>query len=109
VRNDFHLHAQGMSARLADELIPFGAVYVACPLAPGQKGVKTGRQSWERHAQGPAPPLSKAIRMQEDMDVPPHSYVRVHENPKRHPQAALVEWRERIVYEDAQMVVVDKV
>lgn len=99
-----------MSARLADELIPFGAVYVACPLVSHtQKGTKTARQSWERHAQGPAPPLSKAIRIQEDMDVPPHSYVRVHENPKRHPQATLVEWRERIVHEDAQLVVVDKV
>ena len=94
----------GLTGSLSDELIAFGAVYVARPLAPGEKRVKTGR------VPGPIPgvKMSKAMRVVTDTAVPPHSYVRVHENPKRHLAAREVPWGDRIIYKDQNIVVVDK-
>jgi len=103
------LGALGLSARLADELLDFGAVYLARPLVPGARGVKTGspapglRGSSEAGAGGVA--LSKPMRVLGDVPVPAQSYVRVHEHPKRHLTALNVSWARHIVHQVRPRVV----
>ena len=111
------LTALGLSAGLADELMSFGAVYLARPLIPGERRVKTGarppgvRSSGAEEAGGGGGggvTLSKPMRVLGDMLVPALSYVRVHEHPKRHLAARDVSWEQRIVHLDEDKVVVDK-
>jgi hypothetical protein len=111
------LTALGLSAGLADELMSFGAVYLARPLIPGERRVKTGarppgiRSSGAEEAGGGGDggvTLSKPMRVLGDMLVPALSYVRVHEHPKRHLAARDVSWEQRIVHLDEDKVVVDK-
>jgi len=111
------LTALGLSAGLADELMSFGAVYLARPLIPGERRVKTGarppgvRSSGAEEAGGGGGggvTLSKPMRVLGDVLVPALSYVRVHEHPKRHLAALNVSWEQRIVHLDEDKVVVDK-
>ena len=95
----------GLHDGLCEELIAFGAVYMARPLVPGEKGVKTGRAS--QAGAGPVK-MSKAMRVVSETAVPAYAYVRVHENPKRHLSVRRVQWSDRIIYHDSAIVAVDK-
>ena len=73
---------------LVHELVDFGAVYwTPC------NEEKTRRIT-----------LSEAIQS----PIIPQSYVRIHVNPKRYPEATSVHWKDRIIHQDDEIIVIDK-
>ena len=38
----------------------------------------------------------------------PLTYIRIHVNPKRYPEATMIPWNDRIIYQDDELIVIDK-
>ena len=78
------------------ELLDFGAIYMAVPHAKWQPTVSK--------VEG----MSKAVRVTEDQWVPQDGYVRVHVNPKRHRGAVGRDWSDHVIEKTKDYIVVDK-
>ena len=110
---DFVEDETGLPRRYIDELIRFGAVYLATPVEPRASSQRpqgaflpSGRGSpGHRDAE-----LSRAARARpEGGCVPKGSYSRVHLNPRRYPGAHEVpDWKDRIIEALDDIIFVDK-
>jgi hypothetical protein len=60
-------------------------------------------QAWGRSTK-----LQVAQRVLTDQQATPGAYARIHLHPKRFPAAYEVEWRDRVIHEGPDCVVVDK-
>ena len=77
-----------LSKSLVHELLEFGAVYWC-----GCRDKTNRRMSLTEAVQSP---------------IAPQTYIRIHVNPKRYPEATMIPWNDRIIYQDDELIVIDK-
>lgn len=100
-------------------LLRFGAIHT-CPVPPAIPAAILAAMPPEQAAQalarrqealrraGNSSQARTPQRVTEDVEVPRHSYIRVHLHPKRFPATYSVAWQDRIVADAPEFVVVSK-
>lgn len=104
---DLIVDETALSHSFVEELVAFGAVYMATP--DKKSKLSTEKGSPGRRENG----MSRAVRIvksNKPIPVPENSYCRVHPTPKRYSGAYNVDWARRIIKSSCNdLIIVDKV
>lgn len=78
------------------------------PCPPASPPAPTQCPAAAPHSRLPQSQARTTQRVTADLEVPPHSYIRVHLHPKRFPAVHAVDWAQRIVAHTPEYVVLSK-